>query len=100
MKKITCIILAALLSIAFIADCFAQEGVYYIDELIKKANAYVKEGNKEKAVPLLDAAFKLADVAGDYEALMEIGDLYIAADPTLREKALNAWTAAGTSKLR
>ncbi|MFH0839866.1 MAG: hypothetical protein V1883_02480 [Candidatus Omnitrophota bacterium] len=64
-------------------------------DLINKAKGYINQGDKEKAVLVLDDAFQAADSAGDCSALMEIGDLYISIDKSLRDKAMKAWTQAG-----
>lgn len=68
--------------------------------LIKEAKTCIKEGDKEKAVSTLDAAFESADSAGDHNALMQIGDLYISIDKALDEKAMKAWLAAGRWRSR
>ena len=69
-------------------------------ELIKEAKDCISQGNKEKAALILDDAFKAADSAGDSEALMEIGDLYISIDKSLKDKAMNAWYQAGRWKCK
>src|SRR3990167_5190326 len=69
-------------------------------EFIKEAKDYISQGNNEKAVSVLDDAFKAADSAGDVGALMEIGDLYISIDKSLEDKAMNAWTQAGRWKCK
>ena len=71
-----------------------------IAKLIEEAKGYIEEGNKEGAILTLDLAFDLADSIGDYEALMEIGDLYLAVDKSLDGKAMEAWRTAGRCKTR
>ncbi len=71
-----------------------------VEILIKDAKEYLNEDNVEKSIEMLDSAFKLAEEKGNHEALMEIGDLYITVDPTLHDKALEAWTAAGRVQCR
>lgn len=71
-----------------------------VAKLIEEAKGYIKEGNNEGAVLTLDLAFDLADSICDHEALMEIGDLYLVADKSLEEKAMEAWRAAGRCKIR
>lgn len=95
MRRITDAVFTVLLSAALIGNCFAAESSARAVKLIKAARMYIEQGEKEKAVATLDTAFLLADSAGDHNSLMEIGDLYIAADPSQKEKALKAWTAAG-----
>lgn len=68
--------------------------------LIEEAKAYAQQGDKEQAIATLDAAFTEADSAGDYEALIKVGDLYISIDKSLSDKAMAAWTAAGRCKAR
>ncbi len=102
MGKILKVTAAVLLSIAFVGislSCFSED-VEDMPELIAEAKACIQKGDGEKAVSVLDAAFELADSAGDHAALMEIGDLYINADPSLDDRAMKAWTAAGRSKCR
>lgn len=86
---------ALIVSIPFY--CLSQKNA---NELIKEAKDYIKQGDKEKAVSTLDLAFEAADSAGDVGALMEIGDLYISVDKSLRDKAMRAWTQAGRWKVR
>ncbi len=69
-------------------------------ELIKEAKDYISQGDRERAVSVLDDAFKAADSAGDVGALMEIGDLYISIDKSLEDKAMKAWCQAGRWKCR
>ena len=99
MGRIARVLFIAILSAAFIGIplyCFSQGA----GELINGAKTYIGSGDKEKAVSALDAAFKSANSAGDHEALMEIGDLYVSIDPSLKEKAMKAWLAAGRCKTR
>ena len=103
MKNIAKIISAVLLSIVLIGIslyCFAEEGTKDATELIKEAKIYIQQGDKEKAILTLDAVFELANTAGDYNLLMEIGDLYVGIDSSLKEKAMEAWIAAGRWKCR
>ena len=97
MNRIVRIIAAALLGVMFMGNCFAAEDAA---AFIDKAELAILEGNKEKAVEALDAAFESADAAGDYDTLMEIGDLYVSVDPSLKEKAMRSWTTAGRWKVR
>ena len=100
--KITKIISAMLLSVLFITIplyCFAEEASE-ATKLIKEAKTYIQEGNKEKAISILDVAFESADSIGDCSALMEIGDLYISIDTALNDKAMKAWLAAGRWRSR
>lgn len=103
MKKIARAISAILLSIAFFGvslNCLAEEGTDDAAELIREAKIHIEQGDKEKAILNLDAAFESANSAGDYELLMEIGDLYIAVDLSLDDEAMEAWTSAGRWKCR
>lgn len=92
LTKIISIVLFGALIISIPLYCLSQKNSA---ELINEAKDYIKQSNKEKAVQALDLAFKTADSAGDIDSLMEIGDLYISVDKSLREKAMNAWTQAG-----
>jgi hypothetical protein len=103
MKKIaviiTCVVTLSAVCFGIPLHCFSEEEKESdVAKLMKEAKAYIQEGNKEKAVLTLDTAFVSADSAGDYNALMEIGDLYIAIDKSLNEKAMKAWQAAGRCK--
>jgi len=102
MKKIMIITCVLALSTACVGIplCSSEENTKTAAELIKEAKTYIQEGNKEKAIATLDTAFELANKTGGYEELMEIGDLYIAIDTSLSEKAMKAWTAAGCWKCR
>ena len=95
MKRLTRVILVVLVGIAFAGSCFSGQGVGGATALIKEAKISIKQGEKEKAISTLNAAFESANSTGDYESLMEIGDLYIGVDLSLNEKAMRAWTAAG-----
>ena len=100
MGRITKIVFVVILSAAFVGIplyCFSGE-TGDPAKLIKEANTYIQAGNKEKAISTLDAAFAAAYSARDYDALMEIGDLYIGIDKSLKDEAMRAWTAAGRSK--
>jgi hypothetical protein len=101
MKKTVKILYAVTVVAIFVMSqvcCFAEEES--ATDLIEKAKIYIREGNKEKAVTTLDAAFEVANSSGDSSTLMQIGDLYIAVDTSLNEKAMKAWTAAGQWKCR
>lgn len=108
MKEIARIIYVLILVATFIGIplyCLAEEkssGSVPEDvaKLIEEAKGYIEEGNKEGAILTLDLAFDLANSIGDHEKLMEIGDLYIAVDKSLEEKAMNAWMVAGHWKSR
>lgn len=96
MKRTAKIIFAIMLGMVFIISSYSfSEDTGNAVKLMKEAKAYIEKGNGEKAISTLDAAFKSANSAGDYESLMEIGDLYIGVDSSLDEKAMRAWTAAG-----
>lgn len=69
-----------------------------VSELIEEAKGYIEEGDKEGAIVTLDLARDLAESLGIYDMLMEIGDLYVRIDTSLREKAIEAWNAAGRCK--
>lgn len=101
MEKIAKIICAVIVGGAFVMSplyCCSDESASDAAELVKEAKEYIQQGEKEKAVATLDAAFEAADSSGDYGSLMEIGDLYVAIDTSLDEKAMKAWTAAGRWK--
>ncbi len=66
--------------------------------LIEEAKGYIEEGNQEGAEVTLDLAYELAEAIGDYDMLMEIGDLYARVDPSMKDKAIEAWNAAGRCK--
>lgn len=95
--KIVCIFIFGMLLLSISFYCLSQKNA---GELIKEAKGYIKQGDKEKAVSTLDLAFNAADSAGDVGALMEIGDLYISTDRSLKDKAMNAWTQAGRWKCK
>ena len=101
-RKIRRIAFVAILSVVLIGISLysSSEGAGGAAKLIKEAKTCIQEGNKEKAVSTLDAAFESADSAGDCSALMDIGDLYIKIDTSLNEKAMKAWLAAGRWKSR
>ncbi len=101
MGKIARIVCVIILGIVFINQPFyIVEAATGAAELIQKAKTYIQQNDREKAISTLDAAFKLADSAGDVEALMEIGDLYVKIDPSLKDRAMKAWTSAGRWKCR
>ena len=102
---LTCVLIMSVFCIGIPVYCSAQEGPIDanpedIAKLIEEAKGYIEEGNKKGAILSLDLAFDLADSMGDYEALMEIGDLCLAVDKSLKEKAMAAWMAAGRCKTR
>jgi len=69
-----------------------------VTDLIKEAKGYIEKGDREGAIITLDLAYDLAKSLGIYDMLMEIGDLYVRVDTSLREKAIGAWNAAGRCK--
>ena len=96
--KIANLVMLIILCVGITLYCFSQEND--ISKLINESKDYIEKGDKENAVKALDTAFEKADAACDYNALIEIGDLYIAIDKSLNEKAMKAWQAAGRSKTR
>ncbi len=101
MGKIVGIVCMIMLGIVFIGQpLYTAEAATGAAELIQKAKTYIEQNDKEKAILALDAAFQSADSCGDVEALMEIGDLYVKIDPSLKDKAMKAWTSAGRWKCR
>jgi len=99
MKKSISVIIAVCLAAAFSGYSLAAEAGGAA-ELIRQSKLYIEEGSKEAALARLDAAFAAANSSGDSDALMEIGDLYLKVDSGLKDKALEAWTAAGRMKCR
>ena len=97
MRKMTGIALVIIAAAAFMASGIEGKDAA---ALIKEAKIYIQNGNHEKAVEALDAAFGMANQAGDCDALMEIGDTYLSVDSSLKEKAMQAWTAAGRWKCK
>ena len=89
-------------SIAFLAAAIYCEAEKpgSAGELINQAKLSIEKGNKEKALLKLGEAFDSANSEGNPAALMQIGDLYISIDPSLKDKAMDAWTAAGRMKCR
>ncbi len=101
MGKIARIICVIMLGIVFAGQPFyIAEAAADAAKLIQEAKTYIQQNEREKAISALDAAFKLADSSGDVEALMEIGDLYVKIDPSLKDRAMKAWTSAGRWKCR
>lgn len=108
MKEIMRVIYVLIFVTAFIGmpiyspaeEGHAHASIEDVAKLIEEAKGYIEEGNNEGAVLTLDLAFDLADSICDHDALMEIGDLYLAADKSLEEKAMEAWRAAGRCKIR
>ena len=98
MRIIAKAIVAVVICTVLFGNCFAEESPG-ASKLIKAAKLFIQDGNTAKAVATLDTAFNLANSAGDYDALMDIGDLYIAADPNMKNKAVEAWNAAGHWKV-
>lgn len=98
-RLISAILLCAAL-MGFSLYCVAGEGAAEAAALIGRAKLYIEEGERERAVSALDEAFQLAESAGDHGALMKIGDLYISINPSFKDKAMKAWTAAGRLKCR
>ena len=83
-------------ALSYISVCMAEDAAV----LIKMAETLIGENNDEEALSTLDAAFEAANSAGDYEALMKIGDLYLSVDKSYGDKAMKAWTEAGKWKCR
>jgi hypothetical protein len=91
-RIISTVILCAVLAAVSLCNT-AAEGAADAAGLIEKAKLYIEEGSKEEAIAALDTAFGLADSVGDQGA-------HISIDPSLKTKAMEAWTAAGRWKCR
>ncbi len=97
---IMCLIGICALGLSFM---HAPEGAFAetedVQRLVHLAKQHIVGGDKEAAIAALDEAYTQARELKDYDALMEIGDLYISLDPALNEKAMDAWTEAGRTRL-
>ena len=107
MKRINRIAILAIISTFFVGMLFFSVGenkafgalaAASAGELIETARLQLDQGDKDAAIATLDAAFQIANSTGDCDSLMTIGDLYVRIDPTLQEKAMQAWTSAGKWK--
>lgn len=103
--KSMCAVLLILFYIGIPLCCQAQEGPVDVGPeelavLMKDARQQVEKGDRVAVEMALDLAFDMANTIGDYETLMEIGDLYLRVDKSLKDKAMAAWTAAGRCKNR
>ena len=101
MRRTIRVIYVLTVALLFLAPvyCGAEEEIGTA-KMIAQVKEFIEAGDSEQALSTLDAAYAAANSAGDYDALMEIGDLYIAIDPSLGGKAMDAWTAAGRAKCR
>jgi len=91
---------ASLLFCFFMAIPYAAEASSELDSKLELARGFIKQGEAEEAESVLDSALEMAKSETDYDALMEIGDMYMSIDKSLGKKALHAWTEAGRCKAK
>ncbi|MEA3305885.1 MAG: hypothetical protein U9R52_03635 [Candidatus Omnitrophota bacterium] len=101
MGRVAGIVCVIILGIVFTGrPCHIAEAAADALKFIEETKTHIQQNDREKAISALDAAFQSANSNGNVKALMEIGDLYVKIDPSLKDKAMKAWTSAGRWKCR